>query len=114
MILDMINFCPPGTPITARRALKTCCKSGVSINPAGTVVSSTVPDVTEPDATSSSLAAIGPHDGPRHAGQVVRRVLQRRNIVINAETAQLAAAQSAFQGGTPSRTLGIIQRKNND
>jgi hypothetical protein len=32
--------------------------------------------VTEP-------ATIGPHDAPLHAGQVVRRVLLRRNIVID-------------------------------
>jgi hypothetical protein len=32
------------------------------------------------------------HDAPRHAGQVVRRVLLRRNIAIDAETAQLVAA----------------------
>jgi arylsulfatase A-like enzyme len=31
----------------------------------------------------------GPHDAPPHAGQVVRRVLLRRNIVIDAETARL-------------------------
>jgi hypothetical protein len=42
--------------------------------------------VTEPDATGSSPAAIGPHDASPHAGQVVRRVLLRRNIVIDAET----------------------------
>jgi hypothetical protein len=35
--------------------------------------------------------AVGPQDAPRHAGQVVRRVLLRRNIVIDAETAQLVA-----------------------
>jgi hypothetical protein len=40
--------------------------------------------------------AAGPQDAPRHAGQVVRRVLLRRNIVIDAETAQLVAA--AVQG----------------
>jgi hypothetical protein len=46
-----------------------------------------------------------PQDPSRHAGQVVRRVLLRRNIAIDAETAQLAAAavQAAFQPGTPSR-----------
>jgi hypothetical protein len=54
-------------------------------------VSSTVPGVTEPDATGPS-AAIAPDDAPPHAGQVVRRVLLRRNIVIDAETAQLVAA----------------------
>jgi hypothetical protein len=54
--------------------------------------------VTEP-------AAIGPHDALPHAGQVVRRVLLRRNIVIDAETARLAAdaVQAALQDGTPSR-----------
>ena len=64
---------------------------------AGTV-SSTVPGVTEPDAT-------GPSPATRHAGQVVRRVLLRRNIVIDAETAQLVAAavQAALQAGAPSR-----------
>ena len=48
----MINFCPPGTPITARRALKTCCKPGVSINPAGTL-SSTVLGATAPHPDTS-------------------------------------------------------------
>jgi hypothetical protein len=45
------------------------------------------------------------HDAPRHAGQVVRRVLLRRNIAIDAETAQLVAAavQAALQASTPSR-----------
>jgi hypothetical protein len=48
--------------------------------------------------------AADPQDVPRHAGQVVRRVLLRRNIVIDAETAQLVAAavQAALQTGTPS------------
>jgi hypothetical protein len=56
------------------------------------------PGVTEP-------AAIGPHDAPPHAGHVVRRVLLRRKIVIDAETAQLVAAavQAALQAGAPSR-----------
>ena len=50
-------------------------------------------------------AAIGPHDALPHAGQVVRRVLLRRNIVIDAETAQLVAdaVQATLQVGTPSR-----------
>ncbi len=45
-------------------------------------------------------------DPPPHAGQVVRRVLLRRNIVIDAETAQLVAAavQAALQADAPSRT----------
>ena len=49
--------------------------------------------------------AEGPQDAPRHAGHVVRRVLLRRNIAIDAETAQLVAAavQAALQAGTPSR-----------
>jgi len=48
----------------------------------------------------------GPQDVPRHAGQVVRRVLLRRNIVIDAETAQLVAAavQAALQAGAQSRS----------
>jgi hypothetical protein len=49
--------------------------------------------------------AADPQDAPRHAGQVVRRVLLRRNIAIDAETAQLVAAavQAALQPGAPSR-----------
>jgi hypothetical protein len=48
------------------------------------------------------------HDAPPHAGQVVRRVLLRRNIVIDEETAQLVAAavQAALQAGAPSRPPG--------
>jgi hypothetical protein len=44
-------------------------------------------------------------DAPRHAGQVVRRVLLRRNIAIDAETAQLVAdaVQAALQPAAPSR-----------
>jgi hypothetical protein len=64
--------------------------------------------VTEPDATDHSPAAIGPDDAPRHAGQVVRRVLLRRNIVIDAETAQLVAdaVQAALRADAPSRATG--------
>jgi len=49
--------------------------------------------------------AAEPQEAPRHAGQVVRRVLLRRNIVIDAETAQQAAAalQAALQVDAPSR-----------
>ena len=49
--------------------------------------------------------AADPQDAPRHAGHVVRRVLLRRNIVIDAETAQLVAAavQAALQTGAPAR-----------
>jgi hypothetical protein len=57
------------------------------------------------DATGPRPATIGPNDAPPHAGQVVRRMLLRRNIVIDAETAQLVAAavQAALQAGAPSR-----------
>ena len=46
-----------------------------------------------------------PQDPPRHVGHVVRRVLLRRNIAIDAETAQLVAAavQAALQAGASSR-----------
>ena len=46
-----------------------------------------------------------PQDAPRHAVQVVRRVLLRRNVVIDAETARVAAAavQAALQASTLSR-----------
>ena len=49
--------------------------------------------------------ADSPQDPSRHAGRVVRRVLLRRNIAIDAETAQLVAVavQAALQAGTPSR-----------
>ena len=49
--------------------------------------------------------AADPHDAPRHAGRVVRRVLLRRNIVIDTETAQLVAAavQAVLQAGASSR-----------
>ena len=49
--------------------------------------------------------AADPQDAARHARQVVRRVLLRRNIAIDPETAQLVAAavQAALQAGKPSR-----------
>jgi len=49
--------------------------------------------------------AADPQDALRHAGRVVRRVLLRRNIAVDAETAQLAAAavQAALPAGAPSR-----------
>jgi len=58
-----------------------------------------------PDAAGPRPAAAGPQDAPPHAGQVVRRVLLRRDIVIDPETAQLVAAavQAALQVGAPSR-----------
>jgi hypothetical protein len=48
--------------------------------------------------------ADSPQDQSPHAGQVVRRVLLRRNIAIDLETAQLVAAavQAALQAGKPS------------
>ena len=63
--------------------------------------------MTEPDAPGPSPAA-DPHDALPYAGQIVRRVLLRRNIVIDAETAQLVAAavQAALQASTPSRRPG--------
>jgi hypothetical protein len=50
--------------------------------------------------------ADSPQDAPPHAGHVVRRVLLRRNIAIDPETAQLVAAavQAALQADSPSRT----------
>jgi hypothetical protein len=44
-------------------------------------------------------------DAARHAGHVVRRMLLRRNIAVDAETAQLAAAagQAALQAGAPTQ-----------
>jgi hypothetical protein len=49
--------------------------------------------------------ADGLQDASRHAGQVVRRVLLRRNIAIDPETAQLVAdaVQAALQAAAPSR-----------
>ena len=46
-----------------------------------------------------------PQDPARHAGQVVRRVLLRRNIAVDPETAQLVAdaVQAALQTSAPSR-----------
>ena len=48
--------------------------------------------------------AAGSQDVPRHAGQVARRVLLRRNIAVDAETARLVAAavQAALQAGPSS------------
>ena len=48
-----------------------------------------------------------PQDAPRHAGQVVRRVLLRRNIAIDAETAPLVAdaVRAALRAGAPARPL---------
>ena len=57
--------------------------------------------------------ADGLQDAPRHAGQVVRRVLLRRNIAIDAETAQLVAGtpcrprSQADTAGSPGRHLAL-------
>jgi hypothetical protein len=68
--------------------------------------------VTEPDATGPSPAAIGPDDPPPHARQVVRRVLLRRNIAVDAETAQIVAAavQAVLQADAPPRPLRRSRR----
>ena len=57
------------------------------------------------DAPGLRPVTIGTQDTPPHAGRVVRRVLLRRNVVIDAETAQLVAAavQAALRAGAPSR-----------
>ena len=49
--------------------------------------------------------ADSPQDRSPHAGQVVRRVLLRRNIAVDPETAQLVAnaVQAALQPAAPSR-----------
>jgi len=46
--------------------------------------------------------AASPQDPARHVGHVVRRVLLRRNIAIDAETAQLVAdaVQAALRAGS--------------
>jgi hypothetical protein len=51
------------------------------------------------------MADADPQDASRHAGHVVRRVLLRRNIAIDPETAQAVAAavQAALQASSPSR-----------
>ena len=47
-----------------------------------------------------------PQDTPRHAGQVVRRVLLRRNIAIDTETAQPSRPHSAPMR-PPGRRVGV-------
>ncbi len=49
--------------------------------------------------------AADPQDAPRHAGQVVRRVLLRRNIAIDAETAHCSDSAPA-PGGRKSVVSG--------
>jgi len=65
--------------------------------------------VTEPAPVPGKADATGPCPATvalPHAGQVVRRVLLRRNIVTDAETAQLvdAAVQAALQASAPPRS----------
>jgi len=57
--------------------------------------------------------AAGPQDAPRHAGQVVCRVLPRRNIAIDAETAQLVAdaVQAALQPALQPAALARPPRR---
>ena len=64
----------------------------------------TAPPCTTTSRRRADMAA-GLQDAPRHAGQVVRRVLLRRNIAVDAETAQLVAdaVQAVLQAGAPSR-----------
>ena len=78
----MINFCPPSAPITARKALKTCCKAGGPNNQVG-AVSSTVPGVTvpprapiapKPSAASAPVTHSLPAAAPRRDGLVHRLV----------------------------------------
>ena len=54
--------------------------------------------------------ADGLQDASRHAGQVVRRVLLRRNIAVDAETAQLVAdaVQAALRAGAPGRAAAGV------
>jgi hypothetical protein len=108
---DMIIRGAPGPGRRCRRLLQRHCKSGVSSNRARTV-SPTVRGVTEPDATGPSPAATGLPGASRHAGQVVRRVLLRRNIVIDAETAELVAAavQAALQAEEAKSSLAVRRR----
>jgi hypothetical protein len=56
--------------------------------------------------------ADSPQDASPHAGRVVRRVLLRRNIAIDAETAQLVAdaVQAALRAGALARPPRQRQR----
>jgi len=56
--------------------------------------------------------AADPQDAPRHAGRVVRRVLLRRNIAVDPETAQLVAdaVRAALLTGEPSRPPRLQRR----
>ncbi len=49
--------------------------------------------------------AADPQDPARHAGRIVRRMLLRRNIAIDAETAQLIAdaVRAVLQAPPPAR-----------
>jgi hypothetical protein len=56
--------------------------------------------------------AAGPQDAPRHAGQVVRRVLLRRNIATGTDTAQLvtAAVQASYIVARIDPRTGVKRR----
>ncbi len=54
--------------------------------------------------------ADGLQDASRHAGQVVRRVLLRRNIAVDAETAQLVA-DAVQAASAPERPPGPPRRR---
>ena len=56
--------------------------------------------------------ATATQDASRHAAQVVRRVLLRRNIAVDSETAQLVAdaVRAALLTGEPSRPPRLQRR----
>ena len=56
--------------------------------------------------------AADPQDAPRHAGQVVRRVLLRRNIATGTDIAQLvtAAVQASYIVARIDTRTGVKRR----
>ena len=90
----------------SRAESRTAASAGAAgSRPSGTASGAVPVVMAMSDAAGPRPVTVSPQDAPRHAGQVVRRVLLRRNIVIDAETAQLVAAavQAALQAGAPSR-----------
>ena len=91
------------TPLPARTA-SGCTRSPRSPRP----LACTAP-LSMTTSRKRTEMADGLQDAPRHAGQVVRRVLLRRDIAIDAETAQLVAnavqavlrARPAFPAAAP-------------